>query len=126
GLLRRVVKTLDLEHNQAFLRPQTTQPHSTWKTILRMLGVGGVEKKDSNSQKNVLPLTTEVAPATLTEDLVEAKRLAPYVGMLMGGLRGEPVRENRAGYYKETRLIDIDEARLFVIARAILAHRLDA
>ena len=26
GLLRRVVKTLDLEHNQAFLRPQSAQP----------------------------------------------------------------------------------------------------
>src|SRR6266481_5485083 len=32
GLLRRVVKTLDLEHNQTFLRPESTQPRSTWKT----------------------------------------------------------------------------------------------
>src|SRR6266568_5599055 len=78
GLLRRVVKTLDLEHNQAFLRPQTAQPHSTWKTILQMLGVGGRDKKDSTQQKNVLPLSTSVAPATSSEDLVEAKRLAPY------------------------------------------------
>src|SRR6266516_2817361 len=36
GLLRRVVKTLDLEHNQAFLRPQTLRQRSTWKTILQM------------------------------------------------------------------------------------------
>ena len=108
GLLRRVVKTLDLEHNQAFLRPQTAQPHSTWKTILQMLGVGGRDPKDAIQQKNVLPLSTSVAPATSSEDLVEAKRLAPYVGALLGGLRVEPVRENRAGYYKETRLIDID------------------
>src|SRR5689334_300109 len=86
GLLRRVVKTLDLEHNQAFLRPQTVQPHSTWKTILQMLGVGGYEKKDTKQQNNVLPLTTSVAPATSSDDLVEAKRLAPYVGMLLGGL----------------------------------------
>src|SRR5439155_7505286 len=35
GLLRRVVKTLDLEHNQAFLRPQTLRQRSTWKTILQ-------------------------------------------------------------------------------------------
>jgi capsular exopolysaccharide synthesis family protein len=55
-----------------------------------------------------LPLTTTIAPATSSEDLIEAKRLAPYVGALMGGLRVEPVRENRAGYYKETRLIDIN------------------
>lgn len=108
GLLRRVVKTLDLEHNQAFLRPTTSQPHSTWKTILRMLGAGGAEKNDSAKAPNVLPLTSAVAPAISSDDLVEAKRLAPYVSALAGGLRVEPVRENRAGYNKETRLIDID------------------
>ena len=108
GLLRRVVKTLDLEHNKAFLRPQTSQSHSTWKTITQMLGIGGGEAKTSAQPPNVLPLTPSIAPATSSEDLVEAKRLAPYVGALMGGLRVEPVRENRAGYYKETRLIDID------------------
>jgi capsular polysaccharide biosynthesis protein len=108
GLLRRVVKTLDLEHNKAFLRPQTSQSHSTWKTITQMLGIGGGDQKTSAQPPNVLPLTPSIAPATSSEDLVEAKRLAPYVGALMGGLRVEPVRENRAGYYKETRLIDID------------------
>jgi len=108
GLLRRVVKTLDLEHNQAFLRPQTSQPHSTWKTILRMVGIGGRDIKPQTPQTNVLPLTSSVAPASASDDLVEAKRLAPYVGALLAGLRVDPVRENRAGYYKETRLIDID------------------
>src|SRR5204863_4023836 len=39
GLLRRVVKTLDLQHNKAFLQPQITRSHSTWKTITQMLGV---------------------------------------------------------------------------------------
>src|SRR2546427_12649658 len=108
GLLRRVVKTLDLEHNQAFVRPTTSQQRSTWKTILRMLGAGGAEKKDAAQTPNVLPLTTAVAPAISSDDLVEAKRLAPYVSALVAGLRVEPVRENRAGYNKETRLIDID------------------
>jgi polysaccharide biosynthesis transport protein len=108
GLLRRVVKTLDLEHNKAFARPQSAQ-RSTWKTIAQMLGFSkNTAKKSSGDQPAVLPLTTTIAPATSSEDLVEAKRLAPYVGALMGGLRVEPVRENRAGYYKETRLIDIN------------------
>jgi succinoglycan biosynthesis transport protein ExoP len=106
GLLRRVVKTLDLEHNQAFLQPQSSQPHSTWKTITKMLGFGGAEPKDSASEVKQLPLTTAVAPATSTEDLADAKRLARYVGALQA-LKVEPVRESRAGYYKETRLIDI-------------------
>jgi polysaccharide biosynthesis transport protein len=107
GLLRRVVKTLDLEHNQGFLKPQSAQPHSTWKTIMRMWGVSGPEKKDESKQPKELPLTATMAPATSSEDLAEAKRLAPYVGALQGGLKVEPVRESRGGLYKETRLIDI-------------------
>ncbi len=107
GLLRRVVKTLDLEHNQAFLRPQTLRPRSTWKTILQMWGVSGPEKKDPSTQPKELPLTSTMAAATSSDDLAEAKRLAPFVGALQGGLKVEPVRESRAGYYKETRLIDI-------------------
>jgi polysaccharide biosynthesis transport protein len=107
GLLRRVVKTLDLQHNQSFLKPQSAQPHSTWKTIMRMWGVGGSEKKDESKQPKELPLTATMAPATSSEDLAEAKRLAPYVGALQAGLKIEPVRESRGGLYKETRLIDI-------------------
>src|SRR6184192_1377709 len=72
GLLRRVVKTLDLEHNQAFLRPTAAQPQSTWKTIVKMLGAGGAEKKDTAQPPNVLPLTSAVAPAVSSDDLVEA------------------------------------------------------
>src|SRR5205809_3580770 len=106
GLLRRVVKTLNLEHNQAFLSPQLSQPHSTWKTILGMSGFANPDPK-AGKQPRELPLTTSFAPATSSEDLVEAKRLAPFVGALQGGLKVEPVRESRAGYYKETRLIDI-------------------
>src|ERR1700682_4044613 len=51
GLLRRVVKTLDLEHNQAFLRPQSSQPRSTWTTIKQMLGFSKPEKKDDAKQQ---------------------------------------------------------------------------
>src|SRR5882762_6037503 len=107
GLLRRVVKTLDLEHNQTFRRPQSTQTRSTWKTMMQMWGLQSPEKKDPVQPSNDLPLTATVAPASSSDDLAEAKRLAPYVSALQGGLRVEPVRESRAGFYKETRLIDI-------------------
>src|SRR5436190_19647545 len=76
GLLRRVVKTLDLEHNQAFLRPQSSQPRSTWKTIMEMFGISKPEKKDA-AKPNELPLTATVAPSSSSDDLAEAKRLAP-------------------------------------------------
>lgn len=107
GLLRRVVKTLDLEHNQAFLRPQATQQRSTWKTIMQMIGLSNPDKRDSAQQPAQLPLTSAMAPASSSDDLAEAKRLAPFVSALQGGLHVDPVRESRAGYYKETRLIDI-------------------
>ena len=107
GLLRRVVRTLDLEHNQTFTNPQSSQPRSTWKTILQMFGVPGSEKKDPPKQPTELTLTKVVAPVSSSDDLAQAKRLSPYVGALQGGLKVDPVRENRATYDKETRLIDI-------------------
>src|SRR6266852_2223672 len=71
-----------------------------------MLGFGGAEQKPVANQAKQLPLTTSLAPATSSEDLAEAKRLAPYVSALQA-LKVDTVRETRAGYYKETRLIDI-------------------
>jgi len=74
---------------------------------MQMWGVRGPDKKDESKQTRELPLTASMAPASSSEDLAEAKRLAPYVGPLQGGLKVEPVRESRGGLYKETRLIDI-------------------
>lgn len=107
GLMRRVVKTLDLEHNPNFFKGNSTQKRSTWQTVKRMVGFGSADKPDSTPEpKNELQLNTTVAAATAHEDLAEAKRLAPYVGAILGGLKVDPVKETR-GLYKETRLIDI-------------------
>lgn len=107
GLMRRVVKTLDLEHNPDFFKGNSTQKRSTWQTIKAMAGLGGSDKSDSNAKpKDELQLRTTVAAATSHEDLGEAKRLSPYVSAILAGLRVEPVKETR-GLYKETRLIDI-------------------
>jgi polysaccharide biosynthesis transport protein len=109
GLLRRVVKTLDLEHNQAFLRPSTGQNRTVWQNLLRM---AGLQKRTAEEQRAKdayqLPLTGMVAPATAREDLVEAKKLDPFVRTLQAELRVEPVKETRTtSYSKDTRLIDI-------------------
>lgn len=109
GLLRRVVKTLDLEHSQAFLRPAVAQNRTVWQNLRRM---ARLESRSSDEQKGrepyELPLTGTVAPATAREDLAEAKRLDPFVRMLQGGLKVEPVKETRtSSYSKDTRLIDI-------------------
>lgn len=103
GLMRRVVRTLDLEHNADFFKG--AQKQSTWQTFRRMVGLGSKPPEVVKSPDQ-LPLTTSVAQATAREDLNEAKRLAPYVNTILAGLKVEPVKETR-GYYKETRLIDI-------------------
>ena len=106
GLMRRVVRTLDLEHNPDFFKGDPAQRQSTLQTMRRMVGFGKQEQETGPKPQDQLPLTTTVAEATAREDLNEAKRLAPYVNTVLGGLKVEPVKETR-GYYKETRLIDI-------------------
>jgi polysaccharide biosynthesis transport protein len=105
GLIRRVVRTLDLEHNPDFLKGNPTQTRSTWQTLLHMVGLRKTQEPSSKPSEQ-LPLTNSVAQETAREDLNEAKRLAPFVSTILAGLKVEPVKETR-GYYKETRLIDI-------------------
>jgi capsular exopolysaccharide synthesis family protein len=107
SLMRRVVRRLDLEHNQAFLSPQASQPRSSWRTIMQMFGVAGPDKKAAGNQPTELTLTSAISSVSSSDDLAQAKRLAPLVGALQSGLKVTPVRENRAGYDKQTRLIDI-------------------
>src|SRR5215211_3332954 len=74
GLLRRVVKTLDLEHSQAFLRPAVAQNRTVWQNLLRMarLESRSSEGQKAREQQYELPLTGAVAPATARDDLAEA------------------------------------------------------
>jgi succinoglycan biosynthesis transport protein ExoP len=107
GLMRRVVKALDLEHNPDFFKGNSTQKRSTWQTVKGMIGLGGATKPaESTTAKDNLQLRTTGTVSGANEDLTEAKRLAPYVGAILGGLKVDPVKETR-GLYKETRLIDI-------------------
>lgn len=107
GLMRRVARTLDLEHNADFFKGDATARPSMWQTLRRMVGIGVKPPNAATKQPDQLPLTTTIAQATAREDLNEAKRLEPYVSAILGGLKVEPVKETRAAYYRETRLIDI-------------------
>lgn len=99
GLLRRVVRTLDLEHNPDFFRLPETQRRSTWQNLLRMFNLGG----DKGVPVTPVTLTASdansLAPPPQREDQAEAERLQPYVDYLQRSMRVEPVRD--------TRLIDI-------------------
>lgn len=98
-LLRRVAKTLDLEHNRTFL-DGPVENRSTLQSMLSMFGF----KKARQPAKDSLTLPNTTGP-TLTsmtsavDDPAEIERLAPYVDSLQGMLEVEQV--------KKTRLIDL-------------------
>src|SRR5882672_2466130 len=59
GLMRRVVKALDLEHNPDFFKGNSTQKRSTWQTVKGMVGLGDVSKPDEITRaKDNLQLRT--------------------------------------------------------------------
>jgi polysaccharide biosynthesis transport protein len=96
GLLSRVIKTLDLEHNQAFLRPQSLQRRSTWESLKRMVGLGSKDPApETTPESNVLTPSRDIAPATSRDDLVEINRIAPFVERLQSGLTVKQLNETR-------------------------------
>jgi len=96
GLLRRVVKTLDLEHNESFIRSKALQNRSTWQSLRRMFGFGGKPVEEQQEVATNDPLIPgSVAPAVAQEDLEEAKRLEPYVRMIAGRLNVKKVPDTR-------------------------------
>ena len=101
-LLRRVAKTLDLEHNTNFLNPPASD-RSTWQSVLRMFGFEGSGKE--TKPKSQVPIIAQGDKSSLgtddhTGDADEVERLAPYVDLLQGMLSVEQL--------KKTRLIDIN------------------
>jgi len=77
GLLRRVVKTLDLEHNPDFLKANAND--TTWQRLLRTFGVSrGTTSSQTTAQKSdayKLSLDKQVASASAPDNLEEAARL---------------------------------------------------
>src|SRR5918993_4283003 len=60
GLMRRVVRTLDLEHNPDFFKGNPAQRQSTWQTLVRMVGLGSNPQDNASKVPDQLPLTTTV------------------------------------------------------------------
>ncbi len=101
GLLRRAVKSLDLEHNYTFIAKMNRRP--LWKNLERVVGLGGTAPEQSPGQ-----MANEIQTAAVkgSEESEEAERLAPFVDALQRDLKIEPVKETRL-QTKETRLIEI-------------------
>ena len=93
GLLSRVVKTLDLEHNREFFGAGSADS-SMWGSVKRTFGVSGAD----NSQNKALEQRVAVnslAPQTSRDDMAEMNRLAPYVEMLQRRLSVKQINETR-------------------------------
>jgi len=120
GLLRRVVKTLDLENNPDFLRTQAND--TTWQRLLRTFGLGrspaAADATAKKTDSGKLSLDKEVASASATDNLEESTRLEPYVSSLQGGLKVDPIKDDRL-QYSETRLISIK----FIHANPVVAAK---
>jgi capsular exopolysaccharide synthesis family protein len=107
GLLRRVVKVMDLEHNPTFFRPAKGEEATVWQNVLRMFNL----YQPPNGRGSVLPDSTDNKLNLKTDSTADldsqAEALAPYVSYLKGNLEISPVRDNRTAN-KETRLIKVE------------------
>jgi len=75
AFLRRVVKTLDLEHDSRFFAERSAHIPLTVRNLARLFGSSGKEAEPSHK-----PLRSEdIAPASADGNLAEAQRLQPYV-----------------------------------------------
>jgi polysaccharide biosynthesis transport protein len=109
GLLRQVVKRLDLEYTKdlAPLPVESYQGGSSWEHVRNILGLGSKDQQAMQAKSaNEVAVSSSAQSPDSTEDPEEAARLAPYVEALLKKLEVEPVRENRLTE-KETRLIDV-------------------
>jgi capsular exopolysaccharide synthesis family protein len=90
GLLGRVAKTLDLEHNQAFLHPQSPQSRSLWES-LKNLGSSRSEPKPKEPEGNKLLPSSAIS----RDDFEETTHYEPYVEMLQPQLTVKQLNDTR-------------------------------
>lgn len=108
GLLRRVVKTIDLEHNATFFSSPKGSEATILQNVLRMFGIQTPPKtaevaKEKPTSGNRLDL--KVDPAGDLDS--QAEVLAPYVSHIKQNLDVNPIKDSRTAS-KETRLINVE------------------
>jgi succinoglycan biosynthesis transport protein ExoP len=108
GLLRRIVKAVDLEHNTAFFRSGKGQETSVWQNVQRMFGLyKPPEKSDLSKAASKSENTLNLKVDSTTDLDSQAEVLAPYVSYIKSGLLVNPVKDNRT-MNRETRLIKVE------------------
>ena len=123
GQLRRVAKTLDLEHNQKFLDPQHGRRLTLWLNVQRMFGLYSPPAPEqtfssvNRSGANKLNLINE---KSLDPD-AETEKYARLVARLKNNLTVFPVMDSRTSN-RETRLIEIEYTHGDPIVAAKIAN----
>jgi polysaccharide biosynthesis transport protein len=108
GLLRRVVRNLDLERDRAFVDPFHGEKPTIGENVARMFGLSKkAGRRDASAPSDDVP-AVEVEREYVNDvvDQTEIEQLTPYVSALRSGLTVTPVKEKRLSF-KETRLVDI-------------------
>jgi capsular exopolysaccharide synthesis family protein len=90
GLLGRVAKTLDLEHNQAFLHPQAKQSRSVWESVKGLVGARQRRPPPKEELNKLRP-----GSALPTGDVSETNHYEPYVEMLQSQLSVKQLNDTR-------------------------------
>jgi len=104
-LLRRVVKEHNLDANKELQVLKNERGASALRSMLKAIGLSS--ERNANASNTSEPAAEEDGSALVSADeIVEAVRLSPYVGLIREDLTVEPVRESRATF-KDTRLIEI-------------------
>ena len=91
GLLGRVAKTLDLEHNQAFLHPQSRQNRSLWESLKGIAGAGKPRPEVKEPAVNKLRPSSAISE----DDVTEANHYEPYVDMLQSAISVKQLNDTR-------------------------------
>ena len=91
GLLGRVAKTLDLEHNEAFLHPQSAPNGSLWESLKGLLGSKKSESQPKAAEENKLRPSSAISG----DDVVEANHYQPYVEILQSQLSVKQLTDTR-------------------------------
>lgn len=107
ALLRRVVKTLDLENNQGFVNRRASENRKWLRGLFSSWKTGAEEFTPGSSESSSAAGSLET-PSTSQDELEETRKLSPFVKDITKDLRIEPVVEKRLGYSRDsTRLIEI-------------------
>ncbi len=89
GLLRKVIKNLDLEQDKIFLNPSAGQRRTTWENVLRIFGiktVGEAKPMSAPPPPAEIPRVESMAIMGTPEDEAEIDRLTPLVMRIKGNL----------------------------------------